>query len=61
MRDDRQNRQRQGVGDAFVGDIGLAVDAVGIDLEQDDDTVSGAAGGPGGGHTRVQGQVHDGV
>lgn len=34
----------QVVGDAFVDGIGLAVDAVDVDLEQDGDTVPGAAG-----------------
>jgi hypothetical protein len=33
----------QGVADALVGGAGLAVDAVGVDLEQDGDTVAGAA------------------
>jgi hypothetical protein len=40
----------EGVGDALVGGVGLAVDAVGVDLEQDDDAVPGAAGDFGGGH-----------
>jgi hypothetical protein len=31
----------EGVGDALVGGIGLAVDAVGVDLGQDDDAVPG--------------------
>jgi hypothetical protein len=34
----------QGVGDALAGGGGLAVDAVGVDLEQDGDAVSGAGG-----------------
>src|SRR6202030_290315 len=51
----------EGVGDALVGGVGLAVDAVGIDLEQDDDAVPGAAGALGGGHPGVQGQGHAGV
>jgi hypothetical protein len=33
----------EGVGDALVGGVGLSVDAVGIDLEQDGDAVPGAA------------------
>jgi len=32
------------VGDAVVGGVGLAVDAVGVDLKQDGDAVPGAAG-----------------
>jgi len=39
----------EGVGDALVGGVGMAVDAVGVDLEQDDDAVPGAAGDLGGG------------
>src|ERR1039457_1143829 len=39
----------EGVGDALVHVVGLAVDAVGVDLEQDGDAVPGAAGGFGGG------------
>ena len=35
------------IGDALVSGIGLAVDAVGVDLEQDRDAVPGAAGDPG--------------
>ena len=34
----------EGVGDALVGGVGLAVDAVGVDLQQDCDAVPGAAG-----------------
>jgi hypothetical protein len=34
----------EGVGDAFVDGAGLAVDAVGVDREQDGDAVPGAAG-----------------
>jgi hypothetical protein len=48
----------EGVGDALVGGVSLAVDAVGVDVEQDDDAVSGAAGNLGGGHARVQRQGH---
>jgi hypothetical protein len=33
-----------GVGDAPVGSVGLTVDAVSIDLEQDGDAVPGPAG-----------------
>src|ERR1700689_4280540 len=47
-----------GVGDALVGGVGLPVDAVGVDFEQDDDAVPGAARDLGGGHARVQGQGH---
>jgi hypothetical protein len=48
----------EGVGDALVGGVDLAVDAMGVDVEQDDDAVPGAAGNLGGGHARVQGQGH---
>ena len=41
------------VGDALVDGVGLAVDAVGVDLEQDGDGVPGAAGDLGGGHPGV--------
>ena len=34
----------EGVGNALVGGSGLAVNAVGVDLEQDRDAVPGAAG-----------------
>jgi hypothetical protein len=34
----------EGVGDALVGGGGLAVDGVGVDLQQDGDAVPGAAG-----------------
>ncbi|MGH3274444.1 MAG: hypothetical protein ACRDNZ_09020, partial [Streptosporangiaceae bacterium] len=34
----------EGVGDALVGGMGLPVDAVGVDLQQDRDAVPGAAG-----------------
>jgi len=44
----------EGVADALVGGPGLAVDAVGVDREQDGDAVAGAAGDLGGGHPRVQ-------
>src|SRR5208337_2290813 len=43
----------EGVGDALVGGVGLAVDAVGVDLQQDGDAVPGAAGDLGGGHPGV--------
>ena len=39
----------EGIGDALAGGIGLAVDAVGVDREQDGDAVPGAAGDFGGG------------
>jgi len=44
----------EGVVDALVGGGGLAIDAVGVDLEQDGDAVAGAAGDLGGGHAGVQ-------
>jgi hypothetical protein len=47
----------QGVGDALVGSVGLAVDAVGVDLQQDGDAVPGAAGDLGRGHPGVQPQA----
>jgi hypothetical protein len=34
----------EGVGDALVGGVGLPVDAVGVDLEQDRDAVPDSAG-----------------
>jgi hypothetical protein len=34
----------ESIADALVGGAGLAVDAVGVDLEQDGDAVAGAAG-----------------
>jgi hypothetical protein len=40
----------EGVGDALVGGVGLAVDAVGVHLQQDDDAMPGAAGDFGRGH-----------
>ena len=49
------------VGDALAGGVSLAVDAVGVDLEQDRDSVPGAAGDLGGGHPGVQPQRHHGV
>ena len=48
----------EGVGDALVGGISLAVDAVGVDLEQDSDAVPGAAGDLGRRHPGVQPQRH---
>src|ERR1017187_6793531 len=51
----------EGVGDALVGGAGLAVDAVGVDLEQDGDAVPGAAGDFGGRDPGVQPQGHGGV
>ncbi len=38
----------EGVGDALVGGLGLPIDAVHADLEQDGDAVPGAAGDLGG-------------
>jgi hypothetical protein len=40
----------EGIGDALVGGGGLAVDAVGVDREQNGDAVPGAAGDLGGGY-----------
>jgi hypothetical protein len=54
-------RAAEGVGDALVGGVGLAVDAVGVDLEQDRDAVPGAAGDFGGGDAGVQPQGDGGV
>src|SRR5690242_8004533 len=51
----------EGTVDALVGGVGLAVDAVGVDLEQDGDAVPGAAGDLCSGHARIQGQGHTGV
>ena len=51
----------EGVGDALVGGVGLPVDAVGVDLEQDSDAVPGAAGHLGGGHPQVEPQRDSGV
>ena len=48
----------ESVGDALVGCVGLAVDAVGVDLQQDRDAVPGAAGDLGRGHPGVQPQRH---
>jgi hypothetical protein len=48
----------EGFGDALVGGGGLAVDAVGVDLQQDRDAVPGAARDLGGGHPGVQPQRH---
>jgi hypothetical protein len=46
----------EGVGDALVGGVGLPVDAVRVDLEQDGDAVPGAAGDLGGGPPGVEPQ-----
>jgi hypothetical protein len=46
----------ESVGDALVGGAGLAVDAVGVELEQDGDAVLGAAGDFGGWKAGVQRQ-----
>ena len=51
----------EGVADALVGGVGLAVDAVGVDLEQDGDAVAGAARDLGGGDPGVEPQRHGGV
>ena len=51
----------EGVGDALVDIVSLAVDAVGIDLQQDGDAVSGAAGDFGGGYSGVEPEGHGGV
>ena len=48
----------EAVGDALVGSGGLAVDAVGVDLEQDGVAVPSAAGDLGGGHPGVQPARH---
>ncbi len=45
----------------LVRGVGLPVDAVGVDLEQDGDAVTGAAGDLGGGHPRVEPQRDAGV
>jgi hypothetical protein len=44
----------EGVGDALVDGAVLAVDAVGVDLEQDGDAVPGPAGDLGGRDAGVQ-------
>jgi hypothetical protein len=44
------------VADALVGRGVLAVDAVGVDLEQDSNAVAGAAGDLGGGHADIEPQ-----
>src|SRR3984957_14537537 len=46
----------EGGGNALLGGVGLPVDAVGVDLEQDGDTVPGAAGDLGSGHPGVEPQ-----
>jgi hypothetical protein len=46
----------EGVGDALVGGVGLAVDAVGVDLEEDGDALPGVAGDLGGRDAGVQPQ-----
>src|ERR1039457_7006838 len=51
----------EGVADALVGGGGLAVDAVGVDLEQDGDAVAGASGDFGGGDPGVEPQGYGGV
>ncbi len=51
----------EGVGDALVGGVGLPVDAVGVDLEQDGDAVPGTAGDVGGGHPGVEPEGYGGV
>jgi hypothetical protein len=54
-------RGAEGVGNPPVGGIGLPVDAVGVDLEQDGDAVPGAAGDLGRGHPGVQPQRDGGA
>jgi hypothetical protein len=44
----------EGIADALVGGACLAVDAVGVDLEQDGDAVAGAARDFGGGDPGVE-------
>src|ERR1022692_1887095 len=51
----------EGAVDAGVGGVGLAVDAVGVDLEQDGDAVPGAAGDLGGGHPGIEPHGDGGV
>ncbi len=51
----------EGVSDALVGGVGLAVDAVGVDLKEHDDAMPGPAGDLGGGHPGVQRQGDPGV
>src|SRR6185437_2135135 len=51
----------EGVSDALVRGIGLAVDAVGVDLQQDRDAVPSAARDFGGGHPGVEPQRNGGV
>jgi len=46
--------------DALVGCFGLAVDAMGVGLEQDGDAVADAASDFGGGNAGVQQQRHGG-
>ena len=46
----------EGVGDALVGGVGLPVDAVRVDLQQDGDAVPGPAGDLGGGYPGVEPQ-----
>jgi hypothetical protein len=48
----------EGASDALVGGVGLPVDAVGVDLQQDSDAVPGAAGQLGRRHPAVQPQRH---
>src|SRR5439155_14112603 len=54
-------RAAECVSNAPVDGVGLAVDAVGVDLEQDGDAVSGAAGDLGGRHPGVEPQGDGGV
>ena len=44
----------EGLVGALVGGVGLAVDGVGVDLEQDGDGVPGAAGDLGSGHAGIE-------
>ena len=50
-----------GVADALVGGVRLAVDAVGVDLQQDSDTVASAACDFGGRYPGVEPQGDGGV
>jgi len=54
-------RAAQGISDAFVDGVGLPVDAVGVDLEQDGDAMPGAVGDFSGGYPGVEPQRDGGV
>jgi hypothetical protein len=51
----------ESIADALAGGAGLAVDAVGVDLEQDGDAVASAARDFGGGNAGVKPQRDSGV